>query len=282
MDILKNILKAPHPGKIFLIIDGLDECDSAYSKELLQLLQWMLQASGPDSVRLANVARFLVLSRPSRDIDGWCSSSLHIEVTADEVADDVNAFVDADIKRIGTFKDFDSFSLDEVALIIKLLASDSFLWVYNILKNLEQLGDTQSTSIMTLVTTCPRDMEAYFHQALRDISSGDKLFPTIQNIILFVRRPLQVSELQEAVGLTVNKDLSHFDLSGRIRSAYTKLLRINASGEVIFVHHSLRELLARTTAEAEGHLFMSGLCLKICSKKKFTHLWQWTTRKSPN
>ncbi|KAF9777330.1 hypothetical protein IL306_004461 [Fusarium sp. DS 682] len=264
MEILKGILKIKQESKIFLIIDGLDECDPAYIKQLLKSLRWIFEDDGPGSVRAANVARIAILSRPSPEIESWAGSHLQIDVSAEKVREDLTLFVEASLKSMSDRR-FQSITIESLNLStwIPALAGHSFLWADNIIKDLEQLEDVSSTSITNLCHRCPLDMEEYYNQSLRDLAvSNDELISVILDIVLWGRQPLTTSELLAAAGIVLEKDLSAIDLSGKLQRSCGKLLRINPNDEVAFVHHSLRDLLTRSRDEKKGHSLMASICLR--------------------
>lgn len=259
MEILKGILRVPQEGKIFLLIDGLDECDPAYIKKLLQLLHSMFQEEGPDSVRVANVARIAILCRPSPDIVGWTSSHLHINVSVDDVKSDIGTFVEASLDRLGDER-FKSLGLGP---FIQDRAGDSFLWVDNIIKDLEQLEDTSSSNILDLFTRCPRNMEEYYNKILADLAaSNSELVSVILEVVLWVRRPLKTTELCAAAGIALGRDLDESDMVSKLNRSCARILRISADNEVAFVHHSLRQLLTGHRDEKKGHCLVVNISLR--------------------
>ncbi|KAK9444032.1 peptidase C14 [Metarhizium brunneum] len=262
MEILQGILRIRQKNKIFLIIDGLDECDAAYVKRLLKYFHWMLTDDGPDNVRSANVARIAILCRPSPEIDPWVRSHLHINISSDDIEGDLAAFTETSLKDIGDER-FHSIRLDALQALIQGLAGDSFLWADSIIKELDRLEDMSLSNIVDLCTKCPPDMAEYYKMALKELEmSNGGLFPVVLSIVLWGRRPLKTAELLAAAAIALDQDLSEFNLASRLKRRYYKIFRVYTDGEVDFVHHSLRELVTRTRDEKKGHSLMTSICLR--------------------
>ena len=161
-DILQNILKDPEAGKIVLLIDGLDECDSQYSRELLRQFDWMLKEEGPEGVRARNHLRFVITCREEKGIEHWCPAHNHIQVTPEEAESDISIYVQSEIERISHSKVFTECSPSSVASLIKTSASGVFLWVRNIIREIENLEITNLDAVRQTIWRCPRDMKVYY------------------------------------------------------------------------------------------------------------------------
>jgi hypothetical protein len=76
--------------------------------------------------------------------------------------------------------------------------------------------------------------------ALTDLEiKGDTVISTAMKLVLVARRPLKISELGGVLERGVLGQSSNVDAASKLRNGYTKILRINPSDEVSFVHHSL-------------------------------------------
>lgn len=253
MEILKAILRLKQERKIFLLIDGMDECDPVYTEKMMKLFYWMFHEYGPDSVRATNVARIAILGRRSPEISKWTGSHLHIDITSDHVSDDIAELVEDKFHHMDAQR-FYPQELDDVKNMVLDRAGSNFLWVDNVIKDLDELWDTSQESLEGLIDKCPHDMEVYYEEILKDVEAlGSELISCVLDLVLWTRRPLDIAELCAAVNIALDGNLTDFQLSSMLRKNCARLLRINNDDEVAFVHHSLREMLTRIRAEDVGH-----------------------------
>ena len=275
MEILQSIVKDPDAGKIVLLIDGLDECHREFSFNLLRQFDWMLKEDGPESIRKLNHIRIVITGREKNGIERWCRNHFHIRIAPEDLASDISTYVDSEMARISQCMIFKDTTSEDVGKSIKKLASGVFLWVRNIIEELEHLQDTSYQVVFETILGCPRNMEEYYEQALRQLE--DPSFSDIAlllMIIYFAKRPLTIPELLEVLGIVSNSDVTNFDLTSRLRSTST-LLRISSGGEVELLHYSLRECLGKRYDYKAGHLNLARVCLKYLCKSCFSQVPPW-------
>ena len=275
MEILQSIVKDPDAGKIVLLIDGLDECHREFSFNLLRQFDWMLKEDGPESIRKLNHIRIVITGREKNGIERWCRNHFHIRIAPEDLASDISTYVDSEMARISQCMIFKDTTSEDVGKSIKKLASGVFLWVRNIIEELEHLQDTSYQVVFETILGCPRNMEEYYEQALRQLE--DPSFSDIAlllMIIYFAKRPLTIPELLEVLGIVSNSDVINFDLTSRLRSTST-LLRISSGGEVELLHYSLRECLGKRYDYKAGHLNLARVCLKYLCKSCFSQVPPW-------
>ena len=275
VEILQSIVKDPDAGKIVLLIDGLDECHSEFSFNLLRQFDWMLKEDGPESIRKLNHIRIVITCREENGIESWCPNHFHIRITPEDLASDISTYVDSEMARVSQRKIFKDTTSEAVGDIIKKLASGVFLWVRNIIEELEHLQDTSFQAVLRTIWGCPRNMEEYYEQALRqleDPSLSD--IALLLMIIYFATRPLTIPELLEVLGIVSNSDVTNFELTSQLRST-SRLLRISSGGEVELFHYSLRECLGKRYDYKAGHLNLARVCLKYLCKSCFSQVPPW-------
>ena len=275
VEILQSIAKDPDAGKIVLLIDGLDECHREFSFNLLRQFDWMLKEDGPESIRKLNHIRIVITCREENGIESWCSNHFHIRITPEDLASDISTYVDSEMARVSQRKIFKDTTSEAVGDIIKKLASGVFLWVRNIIEELEHLQDTSFQAVLRTIWSCPRNMEEYYEQALRQLEDPSLAdIALLLMIIYFATRPLTIPELLEVLGIVSNSDVTHFELTSRLRST-SRLLRISSGGEVELFHYSLRECLGKRYDYKAGHLNLARVCLKYLCKSCFSQVPPW-------
>ena len=275
MEILQSIVKDPDAGKIYLLIDGLDECHREFSDNLLRQFDWMLKEDGPESIRKLNHIRIVITGREENGIERWCRNHSHIRIAPEDLASDISTYVDSEMARVSQRMIFKDTTPEDVGDTIKKLASGVFLWVRNIIEELEHLQDTSYQVVFDTIFRCPRNMEEYYEQALRQLEDPPLSdIALLLMIIYFATRPLTIPELLEVFGILSNSDVTKFDLTSRLRST-SSLLRISSGGEVELFHYSLRECLGKRYDYKAGHLNLARVCLKYLCRNCFSQVPPW-------
>jgi ankyrin repeat protein len=276
LGILENIAKDSQSDMIILVIDGLDECDMEFSMSLLRALDSMLRDDSPGSVRKVNHLRILITCREEKGIETWCPAHSHIRITIDDITPDISRYVDSEVERMAHTKSFHDIEPEVAAALIKTLAAGSFLWTRHVVKDLEALAFTSFETILALILTCPKDMQQYYRQALDGLRNpGDTEGSITEGILIlsyFADRPLKFDELQEALSLYFKADISTYDLTGRIRTTGSRLLKLSENGKVEIYHYSLREYLTERYSFSKGHLGLARICLEYLLKPCFANV----------
>ena len=203
MDAVSKLLEdsLSQVGKAFLILDGLDECDSTEKHSLLERPFWIqkttkvllcfsftIQSDSSFGALLDETANLRVATMPDRNTD-------------------IEAFIDAELDECIASKKLVVGSSTIVYDIRNALLSGSegmFLWVVlqiNSLCNMKSDYD-----IRQALEDLPKDLSETFSRILdRSKGSGEHYQKRILEFMMAAFRPLTLGELQDALGV-VPKD----------------------------------------------------------------------------
>jgi hypothetical protein len=232
---------------IFLVVDGFDECESGpLSAEKLLMF---VSALG-DNISLA------LTSRP----ESWIIKAIYprmqdncfeIVVTNDATREDLNGWIRACIDRMG----LSDFGLECSAIRqLEEGADGMFLWARFQLETLEaQFAVEDAREVLR--NELPKDLEATYGRLLFAIESNvsalrrARAFRILQWITA-ANRPLTITELDFALGIQIDSDVSpkqRWLMRGSmdVINACGSFVEITRPGHIRFVHASAREFLRK-------------------------------------
>ncbi|RKL08725.1 hypothetical protein BFJ70_g16753 [Fusarium oxysporum] len=162
-----------HSGIFFIFIDGLDECDAAERRALLEVLS---------SLAITNLGlRIFIASRDSVyvDLKGRFSHIEHVSMAPVNLASDIRIYVEATVQERMRNGD--------------LVCGDNRL-----------LNDIRDTLTRRADGILPKDLEETFARALSRILFRQKKAELVQKVFRWVaaaKRPLTLDEIREAVSI---------------------------------------------------------------------------------
>ena len=236
---------------IFVIIDGLDECDRASRKALFKLLTTLSQKTP----RL----RILLSSRPEEEILKQLDTVARIDLTSD-------AHRDALIVRHTVEMQLSYLSEDVRALVIKTLsplAQGSAIWTKMVVELIEvrRISALGPMRLFLEEMPLPEQLSKLYVTMISRHSSDDaenkELVATALKLLAAVRRPLSIQELAWAIALaaaqhevTTVAALAQLVDHERVMSLiHPFITRIDYSDvgkrQVRLVHQSVKEFITR-------------------------------------
>ncbi|KAF8264628.1 hypothetical protein EI94DRAFT_1738011 [Lactarius quietus] len=255
---LKDMLRLPGQGPIFLVLDALDECPDSSGipsprDEVLQLVMELVDLHLPD-------LHICATSRPEVDIRAvleplaFRSVSLHDESgqktdIADYVRTVVNLSPSMAMKR---WRD------DEKKLVIETLterADGMFRWVFC---QLESLRHCFPSNLRHFLNELPDTLDDTYERILRSINKAQKEDARrLLQCLTVAARPLRVEELAELLAFdfqatnergipTLMENWRWSDQEGAVLSTCSSLIAIVRDGDsrvVQFSHFSVKEYL---------------------------------------
>ena len=245
-DLVLQILECalPADSKAYIVLDGLDECDAAEARIILQLLQG-LQAS------------FSILLCLSYKLRGDNSLAASVDELADQnrigIPDnnpDISSFISSELeKRILSGK----LAVGDPTLILEIQntlvqgAQGMFLWVA---LQIESLCSARTDgAIWQALKNLPKDLPGTFHRIIQKEGVDRKrLQLQIFEFITAAHRPLTAQELREALSVTPgNINWDSDQLLNDIYSALTccgSLVNVDEEESTVrLIHHSVQQFL---------------------------------------
>ena len=260
--IFQKILKFPHLREVFIVIDALDECDSASLQTFLAFLEPSVDPKTiPLSHDLVEVEtsckiKWLLTSRNDDAIRQPLSGSLEIslEINAAHVDNSLRSFIDRKVAQLKRAKRYDDKLSAFVEEQLRQKAEGTFLWVALACQELCK-PTVRSLNTKSVLSKLPSGLTALYDRIMDQVlNNEDKEMAgyakAILGSMLVAFRPLKLEEL--AVAATLPYD-HRYDL--HYLTEYVNLcgsMVTQRDETVYFVHLSAKKyIMSAQTA----HLF---------------------------
>ncbi|BCR94675.1 uncharacterized protein AKAW2_11721S [Aspergillus luchuensis] len=259
-----EILLAANKGRIFLILDALDECPEAVNRKersLLLPLLTGLQKKYSDKIHI------FVTSRPEPDIVDHLVECTALDIEENQ-GSDISAFVKDRVEALD-----DRRAPKEVkAQIIQELLQDEkrrFRWADLQLKRLEECRN--KSQIIEALRTMPQTLHDIYLSVIERVNMkpSDVIYAkTILTWLCFSVRPLTLTEVAAAAGLEVPEDV--------IKICTTSFVTFRRSdNEIRLAHFSVKELLVGSANTGQwyqlstlhGHAMLAEHSLRLLLQK---------------
>jgi NACHT domain/TIR domain len=248
--IFANILQDPSLKNACLIIDALDECQTA---DLPKLLDFIVQMSSA----FPHV-KWIVSSRNWRNIEERLETAqqkvrLSLELNAESISTAVSTYIRHKVLWLTGLKGYDNQTRDAVQDHLSSNANDTFLWVALVCKNLEKI---ERWNTRTRLNEFPAGLDPLYRRMMEQVYNSDdaNLCKQMLAIVITVYRPITLNELMSFVeipGIASNDLESLAEIIGLCGSFLT--LR---ESTVHFVHQSAKDFLLEKVSE---EIFVSGV-----------------------
>lgn len=266
---------------VFLVLDGLDECESATRKQLLSLV----------AETLAD-AKILVVSRDEMDIrsaiqsiggdDGFAA----VRIKEEDTRDDIDQMIFEEVKRLDLEED--ELKL-KVQSRLKEGARGMFLWIWLMVEHLCKQSTIEE--IEEALENLPEGLDAAYGRIMDHIQcySESRRIAAIKILqwAVCVSRPLTVTEL--AVALAITPGEKNFKPKKQITNPQKTILKLCAplielearSQSLKIVHATAKEFLlnkayqsmqqrARLVEEQHIHSLITCACLTYLTYERAT------------
>lgn len=233
--------------RIFLMFDALDECEDR-ARWLIPLLVKLVQRYLNKSLRVD--LKIFITSRRQADIVRAFKAVPTIEIRANDVGGDIEAFVNHEIRQRmqeGVIELRDEQLVQTIVNVLSSRADGMFLWVkYQLDYLCEQLTEK---AIFAALDHLPETLQGHYDRVVDLINKQSKPVRDIaRHVIEWLAcsaRMLYCTELLEAIavldGLESLGDLDVILDPERLVHACHNLVSISSEGRVSFVHYSVRE-----------------------------------------
>ncbi|KAF8535741.1 hypothetical protein BDD12DRAFT_891916 [Trichophaea hybrida] len=253
--VFERIMNDTDRGKVYILIDALDECEEQSCTKLLKQLQLLLR----EATTAIRPIKIIVTSRPHIAVKSHLTEVINIPLAAETLKSDISAFVDAEVYKQPQF----TGSLrEEVQKTLIDGANGMFLWVSLILDGLKNSTDTRPWAIRKALKILPSDLPGVYLNILRKIQTEDQT--TARSILQWVVwgiRPLTMQELTIAIAvlpkhtsMSLMQDDMHTDMRKVLQLIFGPMFRIEEDKTVHLVHQSAKDFLTGTNIATEGVL----------------------------
>ncbi|KAJ1335026.1 ankyrin repeat domain-containing protein 50 [Microdochium nivale] len=251
----------PELMKSYIVVDGLDECDTKDRKELLKTLSALISTN--KNVRLFLSSRVSLLDEVTRQFPDVERLTLDCEATNEDIAIYISDFLDERLEE-GDLKVGDPVLITCIKTALREGAQGMFLWAYFQLQDICQQHCDED--IRRTLSALPRDLAETFQRALhrieyrRHTAAARKIFPWVAAS----KRPLSLGELREAIATEIGQKYSEparlYNDMQNIGSWCENLVQIDEENQIVqFAHSSVRDFLL----EVPSNYDLSGFHLLI-------------------
>jgi hypothetical protein len=236
--IFRDILGDPSLTGAYLIIDGLDECETG----LEQLLGLITQtACAPSShVKLIVSSRYKDNIEERLRLDDT-RMRLSLELNAEHVSHAVDVYIDHKVSELALIKHCKTLQ-DQVRDKMRQKADGTFLWVAFVF---EELQDVLSGDVLQVLEEVPGGLIPLYDRMIKQIQQLKLKYPEFCRLILstatLAYRPLHLLELRILAGLE-RKILHIAELERMIKWCGSFL--IIREDHVFLIHQSAKDYLS--------------------------------------
>jgi len=248
-EIFTNILRDPNLNNTYLIIDGLDECET----DLPKLLDFIVQQS-PISSRV----KWIVSSRNWPGLEERLEMAsrkvrLCLELNPESVSTAVGSFIQHKVSQLAERKKYDDKTRDAVLEYLSLHANGTFLWIALVCQNLEKISRRKA---IAKLSTFPPGLDSLYERMIAQIYSSDDsdLYKQILASIAVVYRPITLKELTSLVVML--NDMADDLASVQEEIGFCGSFLTIREGTIYFVHQSAKDFLLK---KASDNIFPSSI-----------------------
>lgn len=283
LDTFLQSVKDPRSGKVILLIDALDECETVDAVVLLGRLITELKST---------TLKVLITCRTDDRYDGLLEKSksrgkaegtfsihkldLAGKKYLKKIEQAIEVFIRASVDDIAETCGLDGDKANNLRQKATQKAGKTFLWVSLVLEILRDSASMSSTSIERILNSLPSTLEQTYHYILEQVRDEDRpMALKMLKVIATARRPLSLSELR--VAFAVNPECrseadlkNHYEphIERTVRHLCKQIVDI-ADNKVNFVHSTVMDFLSSPAGSdrpwysftmTEANLEMSTIC----------------------
>ncbi|EWZ78238.1 hypothetical protein FOXG_14292 [Fusarium oxysporum f. sp. lycopersici 4287] len=196
-------------GKVFIIIDALDECTKRE-----ELLHWIRGLASSN-------AQLLVTGRPEAEFQGEIPRSFDerncVLLDKQAVNTDIRSYVNATLEQKRDFVDkkLSQGTLDEIRDKVGDGADGMFRWAACQLESLARCLSPKA--IKAALGFLPRDLNETYRRMVQNIPSEYKSGAIrLLQFLVYAKRPLSLSETIEVLATQIDQEPRGFDVDGRL------------------------------------------------------------------
>ncbi|KAK1705412.1 ankyrin repeat-containing domain protein [Colletotrichum lupini] len=296
-DILRDIMSQmqystgpPKTTAVFLIVDGLDDCDVTYAREFLCLVGSLLDhpvarsspAAGPSLPGQGyprETVRFKFLFTYSAceilSLNSCIPNSARILMTDSAIRKDIGTYVDRELDILSTLRDLNG-PPEGIRSWIKN-KSESFFWFakYSIEDAMSTVQDGEGYSFSGRVLPCPSSLGKYYDRDLLPLfqtidEDGKYALSAVQIVLGYLSIPTRAEICDAIACLHGDPNLRFLDLPNFLRQRCPRIIHSLDEGDFRISHPSLIYHVRRYyLIEKEQHANMAFLCIKYLSGSDF-------------
>lgn len=256
--IFRDMTQDPGLGRVYCVLDALDECEAKSRHELINCIGRHFSPS-QELKRITETTthfKFIITSRPNEDIlASWSRFHIiHLRTELEEplINNDIALFVESEADRLAKLRNYCDELKQQVQIALINVADRMFLWTALMVKVLES---TSIARVPESLKRLPNGIEALYDRVLAEIPEDS--LDTVSSIlkwVVFPFRPLTVEELSIVCALDSAAYKSPGSMPSEIKNAIEGDLRLCGTilkikeNSVHLVHQTTREHLIKRSA----------------------------------
>ncbi|KAK2611959.1 hypothetical protein QQS21_002065 [Conoideocrella luteorostrata] len=195
--IFQNIIMDKRIGKVFILIDALDECEISTRHILLRSIKKLCQ---PLPIATTENLKFLITCRPDIDDieDELRSVGLGLRIDSADINNDLSEYIDTKVDELSRTKNYTTRIKNKVRDTLKREAGGTFLWASLMVAELGRPG-VRMLHVEARLQNLPHGLEDTYAAILDQVPIENR--EAAYFILCFMvaaRRPLRKSEIQAA------------------------------------------------------------------------------------
>ncbi|EON96144.1 putative ankyrin repeat domain-containing protein [Phaeoacremonium minimum UCRPA7] len=285
--ILENLVEDPSAGEVIWVLDALDECIHGDLAIIAQMMNEYFNDARSNKSKL----KIILTSRPYDDVtfkfEGLAESFPTIRIHGEDewavasITREINAVIEYRVDKLAKEKKLSPSIKSHLKKRLHEVPHRTYLWVYLVFDYLTtHLFKKTVKGVDAALDTLPETIEEAYEKMLNRCTEPDQARRALQ-ILLAAYRPLRLSEMKVAVGITPEaSSLDDLDLEEdedfklRLRD-WCGLFVSVFDDKVYFLHQTAREFLianpllptqqpltwAHTFAIGDTHAYLAGVCM---------------------
>ena len=258
-----GILETLSETIVYMILDGLDECEGSSRRELLASLQSLVnrlvsQDSGSSAYRL----KIMISSRPDEQLPGIMTLAKQLEITPADTAWDMGIFIESRVRQFASRRSLDQKTAKDLCMFLNERAEGMFLWVVLVMEELDRRDVRLSDEVIRAkLQKVPITLYSQYEAILErsPVSRQSDLWHILR-WLLNARRVLSLAELEAALCIELGISRWH-DLRGDINFLCGSVIRFE-NDTVSFIHQSFRDFLYDYISESARDS-TGGICMGL-------------------
>ena len=285
--IFRSMLKDHDAGKVYVLLDALDECEKSSRQAFLTHLEKLFAIQQLDGN--LNI-KFLITCRPEQEIEdtlrdvGEC-----LRMDSFKINSDLSNFIDVKVDDLCRRKVYPTTLKHDIKVALTDKAGGTFLWASLVLDDISKAKTARKAREMLQVL--PSSLSEVYNRILNNIEDEyRKEAILILRWVVIARRPLTVHELAMARALALPEWENKIppadtleELKDDFRICEPLLYRDTESDTINLVHQSAKDYLLGEdlqkngklsqyrVAEDKTNLFMFQTCWRYLSSEEFDH-----------
>jgi hypothetical protein len=248
---------------VYMILDGLDECEGSSQRALLAKLQSLLNnLISQDAGSSACILRIMISGRPDEQLPEIITFAKQLEITPTDTSWDMGVFIDSQVSHFASRRSLDPKTAKDLCIFLNRRAEGMFLWVVLVMGELDRRDVRLSDEVIRAkIQKVPTTLYSQYEAILKSSpASRQSDLWRILRWLLNARRMLSLAELEAA--LCTELDISRWhDLRGDINFLCGSVIRFE-SDTVSFIHQSVRDFLYDYILESPRHS-TGGICMSL-------------------